>query len=69
MREFQANKLLEVTNVDASHSMFNNIGRDQTNQNVTDCRTYSSIVMNIVSRPDRTIIPMMVYIGIGLAFR
>jgi len=65
MREFQANKLLEVTNVDASHSTFNNVGRDQTNQNLTDCRTYSSIVMNIVPRSDRTIILMMVCIGIG----
>jgi len=68
MREFQANKLLEVTNVDASHSAFNNVEGDQTNHNVTDCRTYWSIVVN-KDPSDRTIILMTVCICIVIAFK
>ena len=68
MREFQANKLLEVTKVDASRSVFNAIGGNQ--KNLTDGRTYHkwSIVENMHCSSDHTIILMTVCFCIAIAF-
>ena len=36
MCEFRADKLLEVVKIDASHSTFNSVGGNQTNETVID---------------------------------
>ena len=44
MCEFRADKLLEVVEIDASHSTFNSVGGNQTNETVIDGRM--SITVN-----------------------
>ena len=71
MREFQANKLLEVTKVDASRSTFNAVGGNQTNVHQTDGRIYHkwSIVENMHFPSDQTITYMTVCFCIAMTYR
>ena len=56
MREFQANKLLQVAEIDASHSTFNAVGGNQTNVTVIGRRM--SIAVH-VHPPSASVIVLM----------
>ena len=66
LREFQANTLLDVVQVNAAGATFNKVEGNQTNQ--TDCRNGWSIVVNVHPPSHPIVILMTICFYIAVTF-